>query len=61
MYTLAKKLLWDTNLNIDVPLFAEHDGIFQVEVKQNDHLTIARLVEGVLDVVVENVNLKKRI
>ena len=42
-----------------MPLFPEHDRIFEVKVKQNDHLAIARLVESMLDVVVENVNLKK--
>ena len=42
-----------------MPLFPEHDRIFEVKVKQNDHLAVARLVESMLDVVVENVNLKK--
>jgi hypothetical protein len=48
------------HLNIDVSLLSEHDGVLQVEVKQDDHLAVARLVEGVLDVVVQDVNLKRR-
>ena len=35
----------------------KHDGVFQVEVKQNDHLAVAWLEEGVLDVVVHDVDL----
>ena len=38
---------------------SEHDCVFQVKVKQDDHLTVARLVERVLDVVVQDVNLKR--
>jgi hypothetical protein len=49
-----------SHLNIDVSLLSEHDGVLQVEVKQDDHLAVARLVEGVLDVVVQDVNLKRR-
>jgi hypothetical protein len=40
-----------------VSFLAKHDGVLQVEVEQDDHLTVARLVERVLDVVVQDVNL----
>ena len=46
------------NLNIDMTLLPEHDGVLEVEVQQDDHLAVARLVERVLDVVVQNVHLK---
>ncbi len=35
----------------------EHDGILKVEVEQDDHLSVAWLEEGVLDVVVHDVHL----
>ncbi len=35
----------------------EHDGVLEVEVKQDDHLAVAGLEEGVLDVVVHDVHL----
>ena len=41
-------------------LLSEHDGVFEMEVEQDDHLAVARLVERVLDVVVQDVNLKLR-
>jgi len=40
-----------------VSFFAEHDSVPEVEVEQNDHFTVARLVERVLDVVVQDVDL----
>ena len=52
-------LFTSTDLNINVALFAKHDGVFEVEVEQDDHLAVARLVECVFDVVVEDVNLKR--
>jgi hypothetical protein len=48
-----------TNLNIQVPFLSEHDGVLKVEVEQDYHLAVTRLVECVLDVVVKNVNLEK--
>ena len=39
-------------------LLSEHDGVLEVEVQQDDHLAVARLVERVLDVVVQNVHLE---
>ena len=50
----------NSNLNIDVSLLSEHDCVLEVEVKQDDHLAVAGLVEGVLDVVVQDVNLDRR-
>jgi hypothetical protein len=41
-----------------VTLLSEHYSVLQVEMQQDDHLAVARLVERVLDVVVEDVNLK---
>ena len=49
------------NLDIDVSLLSEHDGVLEVEVQQDDHFAVARLVERVLDVVVQDVNLKSGI
>lgn len=44
-------------LNVDVLFLSEHDCVLQVEMKQDNHLSIARLEECAFDVVVENVDL----
>jgi len=56
--TICHKDQSDLYLNVDVPLLPEHDCVLEVEVEQDDHFAIARLVEGVLDVVVQDVHLK---
>lgn len=43
-------------LDINVLFLAKHDGVLQVEVEQDDHLAVARLEEGVLYVVVQDVD-----
>ena len=44
-------------LQVEVLLLAEHDGVLEVKVKQDDDLVVARLEDGALDVVVEHFDL----
>ena len=43
-------------LDLGVFLLAHHDGVFKVEMQEDDHLAIARLEKSVLHVVVQNVH-----
>ena len=44
-------------LHVLLLLLAEHDRVFQVEMQQNDHLTVAGLEQCVLNVVIQDVDL----
>jgi len=44
-------------LHIVMFLLAKDDGVFEMEVKQDNHFTIARLVEGMLNVIIQDVHL----
>ena len=43
-------------LHVDVFLFSEHDGVLEIEVEEDDNFVVIGLVEGVLDVVVQDVD-----
>ena len=44
-------------LDFGMLLLAHHDGIFQVKMQQDDHLTVTRLEKRVFHVVVKNIHL----
>ena len=44
-------------LNVQLFALAEDDRVLQMEMDQNQHLIVARLIEGVFDVGVENIDL----
>lgn len=43
-------------LDVDMLLLPEHDGVFQVEMEEDDHFAVTGLEEGVFDVVVEDID-----
>ena len=43
--------------NVDMLLLVEHDGILEMEMQQDNHFSVARLVKCMLDVVVKDVDL----
>lgn len=47
---------FSVELYVDVFLLSEHDSMLQMEMQQNDHLTVARLEKSVLYIVVEDVD-----
>ena len=57
MRTLENRTDLCVELDILLLLFPKHDWVLEIEVKEDDHFTVTRLEQGVLDVVVEDIHL----
>ena len=44
-------------LHIVLLSFSEYDGVFQMEMNEDDHFVVARLIEGVRNVRIEYIDL----
>ena len=53
----ASKLYLNVELDINVPLLANHDAVLQVEVDHHYHLLVTGLEDGMLHIGVQNINL----
>ena len=58
---LIKHNLLENNLNVkldvNVTFLADHDAIFEMKMNDHNHLFVARLKHGMLDIFVQNVDL----